>query len=161
MLKFLSKMERTRSLIIVGFAILMAVSLVVFYAPARNAAAPSVTNTEVLATVGGDQITVGDLVQQVGDPSVLNSQIGGMLLNQLIRQRVMVQEARRLGLTASDEELAATIREQNKERVGDVARFEERVRDSIMVDKLRSLITAGVNVSEEEVQRDYQRRTTT
>ncbi|HJU54226.1 MAG TPA: peptidyl-prolyl cis-trans isomerase [Pyrinomonadaceae bacterium] len=173
MLKFLSKMERTRSLIIVGFAILMAVSLVVFYAPTRNSAAPSATNREVVATVGSDEITVGDLVQQVGDPSVLNSQIGGMLLNQLIRQRVMVQEAKRLGLTASDAEVAAMIREENKDasgkvdvnkykqRVGDVARFEERVRDSIMVDKLRAFVTAGVNVSEEEVQRDYQRRATT
>lgn len=173
MLKFLSKMERTRSLIIVGFAILMAVSLVFFYAPARNAAVPSANNTQVLATVGSDQVTVGDLVQQVGDPSVLNSQIGGMLLNQLIRQRVMVQEAKRLNLTVSDEELAAVLREQNKDaagkfdmekykqRVGDVARFEERVRDSIMVDKLRALVTAGVNVSEEDVQREYQRRSTT
>ncbi len=173
MLKFLSKMERTRSLIIVGFAILMAVSLVVFYAPARNASTPSATNTQVLATVGGDEITVGDLVQQVGDPSVLNKQIGEMLLKQLIQQRVMVQEARRLGLTASDEELAAILREQNKDasgkvdvekykqRVGDVARFEERIRDSIAVNKLRAFVTAGVNVAEEEVQRDYQRRTTT
>ncbi|HWT02440.1 MAG TPA: peptidyl-prolyl cis-trans isomerase [Pyrinomonadaceae bacterium] len=173
MLKFLSRMERTRSLIIVGFAILMAVSLVVFYAPTRNSAAPSATNTEVLATVGDDEITVGDLVQQVGDPSVLNRSITEMLLNQLVRQRVMVQEAKRLGLTASDEEVAAMIREQNKDasgkvdvnqymkRVGDVARFEGRIRDSIMVDKLRALVTAGVNVSEEEVQRDYQRRSTT
>ena len=173
MLKFLSKMERTRSLIIVGFAILMAVSLVFFYAPARNAASPTANNTEVVATVGGDPITVGDLVQQVGDPSVLTRQISEMLLNQLIKQRVMVQEAKRLGLTASDEELAAVIREQNKDaagkvdvekykqRVGDVTRFEERVRDSIMVDKLRALVTAGVNVTEEEVQRDYQRRSTT
>src|SRR5829696_5653278 len=153
MLKFLSKMERTRSLIIVGFAILMAISLVVFYAPTRNSAAPPATNTEVIATVGGDEITVGDLVQQVGDPSVLNKQIGGMLLTQLIRQRVMVQEAKRLGLTASDEEVAAMIREENKDasgkvdinkykqRVGDVARFEERLRDSIMVDKLRAFVT--------------------
>ncbi|HYG79642.1 MAG TPA: peptidyl-prolyl cis-trans isomerase [Pyrinomonadaceae bacterium] len=173
MLKFLSRMERTRSLIIVGFAILMAVSLVVFYAPTRNAATPSANNTEVLATVGSDEITVGDLVQQVGDPEVLNRSISEMLLNQLIRQRVMVQEAKRLGLTASDEELAARIREDNKDasgkvdvekykqRVGDVARFEERIRDSIMVEKLRALVTAGVNVSEEEVQRDYQRRATT
>ena len=173
MLKFLSKMERTRSLIIVGFAILMAVSLVFFYAPTRNNAAPSATNTEVIATVGDDEVTVGDLVQQVGDPSVLNSQIGEMLLNQLIRQRVMVQEARRLGMTASDEELAARLREDNKDasgkvdmkkymaRVGDVARFEERIRDAIMVEKLRAFVTAGVNVSEEEVQRDYQRRSTT
>jgi peptidyl-prolyl cis-trans isomerase D len=177
MLKFLSKMERTRSLIIVGFAILMAVSLVVFYAPSRNSAAPSATNTEVVANVNGDDITLGDLIGSItaqgGDASMLNPQIAKMLLNQMVRQRIMVQEAERLGLTASDEELAAKIREFNKDasgkvdvekykqRVGDVARYEEQVRDQIAVEKLRAFVTAGVNVSEEEVQREYQRITTT
>ena len=32
MLKQLSRLERTRSIIIIGFAVLMAVSLIVFYA---------------------------------------------------------------------------------------------------------------------------------
>jgi peptidyl-prolyl cis-trans isomerase D len=175
MLKFLSRMERTRSLIIVGFAILMAISLVVFYAPSRNSAAPSATNTEVVASVGGDDITLGDLIGSVtaqgGDASMLNAQVAKMLLNQMIRQRVIVQEAERLGLTASDEELAARIREYNKDSSGkvdmkrymergDVARYEQQVRDSIVAEKLRAFVTAGVNVSEEEVQRDYQRRYT-
>ena len=177
MLKFLSRMERTRSLIIVGFAILMAVSLVVFYAPSRNSAAPSATDTEVVASVDGDDITVGDLIgnitSQGGDVSMLSPQIADMILNQLIRQRIIVQEAERLGLTASDEELAARIRELNKDssgkvdmnkymaNVGDVARYEQRIRDSIAADKLRAFVTAGVNVSEEEVQRDFVRRMTT
>jgi peptidyl-prolyl cis-trans isomerase D len=177
MLKFLSKMERTRSLIIVGFAILMAVSLVVFYAPARNSAAPSSTNTEVVASVGHDDITLGDLIgnitSQGGDASMLNPQIAKMLLDPMIRDRVTVQEAERLGLTASDEELAARIREfqkdasgkvdveKYKQRVGDVARYEEQVRNSIAVDKLRAFVTAGVNISEEEVQSEFKRRYTT
>jgi peptidyl-prolyl cis-trans isomerase D len=176
MLKFLSKMERTRSLIIVGFAILMAVSLVMFYAPTRNAA-PTANNTEVVARVGSDNITLGDLygaiTAQGGDASMLSPQIGKMLINQLIRQRVLIQEAERLGLTASDEELAAKIREANKDasgkvdvdkykqRVGDVGRYEDQVRDQIAIEKLRAFVTAGVNVSEDEVQREYQRRTTT
>jgi peptidyl-prolyl cis-trans isomerase D len=177
MLKYLSRMERTRSLIIVGFAILMAVSLVVFYAPARNASAPSATNTEVAASVGSYDITLGDLIgsitSQGGDPSMLNPQIARMLLNRMIHDRVVVQEAERLGLTASDEELAAKIREYNKDasgkvdvekykqRVGDVSRYEQQVRDAIAMDKLRAFVTAGVNVSEEEVQREYERRSAT
>ena len=36
MLKQLGRLERTRSIIIIGFAVLMAVSLVLFYAPGRN-----------------------------------------------------------------------------------------------------------------------------
>lgn len=177
MLKYLSKMERTRSLIIVGFAILMAVSLVVFYAPGRNSAAISSTGTEVVATVGSDDITIGDvtnsLTSQGGDPSMLNRQIADMLLKQLIQRRVMVQEARRLGFTGSDAEVAARLREANKdtsgkvdvqkymERVGDVARFEQGVRDQIAIEKLRAFVTAGVTVSDEELQSDYQRQNTT
>ncbi|MDT4897667.1 MAG: peptidyl-prolyl cis-trans isomerase [Acidobacteriota bacterium] len=177
MLKYLSKMERTRSLIIVGFAILMAVSLVVFYAPGRNSAAPSATNTEVVASVDGDDITVGDLIGNItaqgGDASMLSPQIAEMLLNQMVRQRVIVQEAERLGLTASDEEVAARVRELNKDssgkvdvnkymtNVGDVARYEKQIRDSIAVEKLRAFVTAGINVSDEEVQSDYVRRSTT
>lgn len=175
MLKYLSKMERTRSLIIVGFAILMAVSLVVFYAPSRNSAAPTATNTDVVASVGSDDITMGDLIGSItaqgGDASMLNPQIANMLLNQMIRQRIIVQEAERLGLTATDEELAARIREYNKDTSGkvdmkrymertDVARYEQQVRDSIAVDKLRAFITAGVNISEDEVQREYVKRST-
>ncbi|HEX8920783.1 MAG TPA: peptidyl-prolyl cis-trans isomerase, partial [Pyrinomonadaceae bacterium] len=175
MLKYLSKMERTRGFIIVGFAILMAVSLVVFYAPARNNASPSAMNTEVVASVGSDEITMGDLIgsitSQGGDASMLNPQIAQMLINQMIRQRIIVQEAERLGLTATDEELAARLREYNKDasgkvdmtrymQRGDVARYEQQVRDSIAADKLRAFVTAGVNVSDDEVQREYVRRTT-
>src|SRR5215212_2772091 len=99
MLKFLSKMERTRSLIIVGFAVLMAISLVVFYAPGRNSTAASAADTEVIASVGSDEITVGELTgnltAQGGDESMLSPQIAQLLLRPMIRQRVMVQEAKR------------------------------------------------------------------
>ncbi|MCA1850413.1 MAG: SurA N-terminal domain-containing protein, partial [Acidobacteria bacterium] len=176
MLKLLSKMERTRSLIIVGFAVLLALSLVVFYAPSRSNTSISSTNTEVLASVNGEEITVGDVASTLSargaDASMLNRQIGELLLKQLISDRVKVQEAERLGLTVSDAELAERIRENNKdssgkvdmkryrESVGDVARFEEQVRDSIAIEKLRAFITASVTVSEEELQTEFRRRNT-
>jgi peptidyl-prolyl cis-trans isomerase D len=179
-------MERTRSLIIVGFAILMAVSLVMFYAPNRNSGALSDAGTEVLARVGGDNILVADFnqrketmqqnIQGMGGGQITLAQLGytdERFVNELIQQRVVAQEAERLGLAASDQEVAARIREYNKdasgkvnvqqymERVGDVDRYERQVRDSISAEKLRAFITAGVRVSDEEVQRDYQRGNTT
>src|ERR1043165_8260574 len=175
MLKFLSKMERTRSLIIVGFAILMAVSLVVFYAPGRNSASRADAGTEVVATVGSDDITVGDLTSalasQGGDPSMLNKQFADLLLKQLIEQKVVVQEAKRLGLTASDDEVAELVRQRNKDasgnfdeqrylNSGNYTQYENNLRQQIVLDKLRALVTAGVNVSEQEVQDEFQRRGT-
>jgi len=87
------------------------------------------------------------------------------------------QEATRLGLGASDAEVADKIRKQffgcvwpvcgidrYKEsitaRYGDVERFERDLRDEIAQEKLKAFVSASVKVSDEEVQGDYQRKNT-
>src|ERR1700741_2717783 len=64
MLKALSRLERTRNIVILLFAILMAVSLVIFYAPGRTASNldPS-KNTDVVAKVGSRSVTVADVAR--------------------------------------------------------------------------------------------------
>jgi peptidyl-prolyl cis-trans isomerase D len=183
MLKQLSRLERTRSIIIVGFAVLMAVSLVFFYAPGRNSsvAEPS-NNTTVVAKVGRDEITVAQVSQrkenylQMFGGRVSITQLGGYshFVDGLVRERVVVQEAIRLGLGASDAELADKLRKQfvdasgqfigyerYKERItagyGDVETFEKGLRDEIAQDKLRAFVTSAIKVSDEEVQEDYKR----
>jgi peptidyl-prolyl cis-trans isomerase D len=187
MLKQLSRLERTRSLIIIGFAVMMAVSLVIFYAPGRNSAAvPPTKNTEVLARVGPDEVTVGDLARYKEN---LQKRLGGQFniaqmgtdrrfLDGLIQSRVVAQEAERLGLGASDAEVADMIRKQFKDasgqfvgfdrykeivaaNYGELEAFERELRDSITEQKLRAFVTAGVRVSPEEVQDDYKRTNTT
>jgi peptidyl-prolyl cis-trans isomerase D len=185
MLKFFSRLERTRGLIIVGFAIMMAVSLVIFYAPGRNANATPTTNTEVLATVGREDVTVGDLqtlkdsYMQMFGGQISLAQLGGdkRFLDGLIRDRVIAQEAARLGLAASDAEVADKIRKEFKDasgkfvgfdrykesvvsRYGSIERFERQIRDQIAAEKLQAFVTAGVRVSEAEVQDDYKRKNT-
>lgn len=188
MLKQLGRMERSRNFIIIGFAVLMAVSLVVFYAaPGRNAGAGAVAdNSEVLAKVGRDEVTVGDLTQlkesyqQMFGGQVNLAQLGGdkRFLDGLIRDRVVAQEAERLGLAASDAEVADAIRKQFTDasgkfvgfdrykesvisRYGSIGRFEDQIRGSIAAEKLRAFVTAGVRVSSEDVEEDYKRKNTT
>jgi len=186
MLKQLSRMERTRGIIIVGFALLMAVSLIVFYAPGRNSSnlEPS-KNTEVIAKVNGDEITVAQVAQlkenytQMFGGRISLAQLGGnkRFLDGLIRDRVVAQEAARLGLAASDAEVADKIRKQFSDasgqfvgldrykesvtaRYGSLELFERNVRDEIALDKLKAFVTAAVRVSDEEVQEDYKRKKT-
>ena len=186
MLKQLSRLERTRSIIIIGFAVLMAVSLIVFYAPGRNSSnvEPS-KNTEVIAKVNGDEITVAQVAQlkenysQMFGGRISLAQLGGnkRFLDGLIRDRVVAQEAARLGLAASDAEVADKIRKQFSDasgqfvgldrykesvtaRYGNVELFERNVRDEIAQEKLRAFVTAAVRVSDEEVQEDYKRKNT-
>jgi peptidyl-prolyl cis-trans isomerase D len=185
MLKQLGRLERTRNIVILGFAILMAVSLIVFYAPGRSASNidPS-RNTEVVAKVGSDHITVADLsraqqdyMQFTGGRMNLGQFGNRTFLESLISKHVISQEAERLGLGASDAELAEQIRKQFTDasgqfvgfdrykesvtaRYGDIETFEDDTRDNITLQKLRAFVSASINVSDEEVEEEYRRQNT-
>src|ERR1051325_2830091 len=187
MLKRLARLERTRNIVILGFAILMAVSLIVFYAPGRTAnnIDPS-RNTETLAKVGSETITVADLARerdkyaQMFGGRVNLAQLGGnkRFLEGLITKIVISQEAERLGLGASDVEVAERIRKQYVDasgkfvgderykesvtaRYGDIEKFENDMRADIAQEKLRAFVTASVNVSDSEIEQEYKKRNST
>src|ERR1041385_5443079 len=187
MLKQLGRLERTRNIVILGFAVLMDVSLIVFYAPGRTARNIDPTrDTEVVAKVGSARITVADIArirenysQMLGGRMSL-AQLGGnkRFLDGLISKHVISQEAQRLGLGASDAELAEKIRKQFSDasgqfvgferykesvvaRYGDIEKFENDIRDEIAQEKLRAFVSASVNVSDAQVEEEYQRRNTT
>jgi peptidyl-prolyl cis-trans isomerase D len=186
MLKALGRLERTRNIVILLFAILMAVSLVIFYAPGRNASSldPS-KNTEVVAKVGSRTVTIADVARvrenyaRMFGSRVNLAQLGGnkRFLDGIIGRHVIAQEAERLGLGASDAELADKIRkryadasgnfvgfDRYKEIVvsqyGDLESFENEIRDEIAQEKLRAFVTASVNVSDAQVEEEYKRRNT-
>lgn len=187
MLKFFSGKERFRNYVLIAFAILMALSLVAFYAPGRNAPVREpARSTEAVARVGGENITVGELAtlkesyQQMFGGQFNMAQFGGdrRLLDGLVRSRVVSQEAARQGLAASDAEVREAIRKTFRDasgnfvgfdrykeavvsRYGSVDRYEAQVRDQIAAQKLEAFVTAGVRVSDDEVQDEYKRRNTT
>ena len=184
MLKQLGRLERTRNIVILGFAILMAVSLIFFYAPGRTASNLDPTkNNEVVAKVGSDNITIGELarlrdglMQMYGGRMNLAA-LGGnrRFLDSLISKRVISQEAHRLGLAASDGELKERLLKQYSDasgqfvgydrykesitaRYGDIETYENEMRDAISQEKLRAFVTASVNLSDDEVREEYKRR---
>lgn len=184
MLKQLGRLERTRNIVILFFAILLAGSLIVFYAPGRSATSlDPIRNTEVVAKVGSASITVADVARvkesyaQMFGNRINLAQLGGTkrLLDGLISKHIMLQEAERLGLGASDAELAEKIRKQFSDasgqfvgferykesvtaRYGDVEKFEDEIRSEIAQEKLRAFVTASVNVSDNEIDEEYKRR---
>lgn len=180
MLKFFKRMERTRNFVLLLFAIVMVVSLIVFYAPTRDTIQSNLgTSEETVASVGSEEITVGEIFRQ----KEAYTQMGGgaidnkTLLDGMIRSRIVRLEADRLGLRATDAEVAAEIRRQNKtedgkpfdqkryeqfavQQAGSIGAFEESIRDSLSAQKLQAFISSGASVSEEEVLDDYKRSNT-
>lgn len=181
MLKFFSRQEKTRNFVLLAFVILMVTSLVLFYKPSDPALGAGLTrSSETAAKVSGEYVTVGELARaketysrQSRGPSFPTK----TLLNSLIGNRIARVESKRLGLRASDAEVAAAIRKQFKptdgkpfdqaqyelnvsEQDGTVSAFEERVRDDLSAMKLRAFLTSGITVSEEEVLADFKRKNT-
>lgn len=179
MLKFFKRMERTRNFVLLFIAIFMVLSLVLFSAlPKQDTAQGNLARSEdAVAKVDGETVTVGELVTQ---QQALSQRFGGRglpsktLLDGLIRSRIARIEAEKLGLRASDAEVAQNIRDQFKDesgkpidqaryeriatdQAGSVAAFEQQIRDSLSAQKLQAFITSGVSVSEEEVVDDYKR----
>lgn len=180
MLKFFTRLEKTRNFVLLAFSIIMVGSLVFFYTPSSNTSLANLSQSEeTVASVAGNKITVGELVRQKENYAQFSRQSfpSKMILDGLIGSRITRVEAERLGLTASDAEVAAQIREQFKpadgkpfdqavyeqnvtEQFGNIATYEQSVRDDISSRKLEAFLTAGVTVSEEEVLNDFQRKNT-
>lgn len=179
MLKFFSRQEKTRNFVLLAFVILMVLSLVLFYKPSDQAMSAGLTRSEeTAAKVAGEYVTVGEMARQ---KEYYARQSRGpafptkTLLSSLIGMRIARVESKRLGLRASDAEVAASIRKQFKptdgkpfdqaqyeinvtEQDGSVAAFEERVRDDLSAMKLRAFLTSGITVSEEELVADYKKK---
>lgn len=96
----------------------------------------------------------------------------GTLLEELIQKRLVLQEARTLGLAATDEDLMTAIAQVpefqvngrfNKERYLQLlranrltpAQFEEEQREQLTIQRLYSIILDGVHVAEGEVRDRY------
>lgn len=103
--------------------------------------------------------------------------LGQLALRNLIDTKLLVQEARRLKLEVSDEELAERIvsfpyfRKEDGTFVGEEVyrrilaanqttpeEFEANLREQMLIDKLGKVLRAGLVIPDEEVDKEYRRR---
>ena len=181
MLNFLQKQKRNW-----GITILLGIIIVVFiafYGPSKfgNQGGGDV------AEINGENITRGEFALQYDravdryrqmlkgslTPEMIKAlNIKGQLLEELIQKKLMLQEARRLGLNVSDDDLAAQLAQApdfqvggrfNKDRYLQLlqangltpAQFEEDQRDQLTIQRLYSVIADAVHVTDAEVRERY------
>lgn len=188
MLKQFSRMKKTRSVLIIFFALIILLGLLVagvLNRTSSGAITNPMLNRDVVAKVNGDPITVADISLR---KKAFERQMGGQfslmqlgltddrLLDGLISDRIAVQEAARLHLWASDAEVRDLIGKQFADasgnfdlkrykdyvnlNFGSIEVYEQGVRDDIAKQKLRAFVTAGTQVSDLEVQKDWERKNT-
>ncbi len=148
----------------------------------------------VVATVAGEDVTAVDVQREARGMLEQQFPRGGeqasMLMpffaqraaQTLIQQKVVLAEAKRLGLRATDEELRDELQNDPNYKgvffvdgnfIGQakyeellqshnltVPQFEEQVRDQILFSKLRQLVSGGASVSDSEIQKEFEKKNT-
>jgi peptidyl-prolyl cis-trans isomerase D len=173
--------QKTGVRILFGVIIgMLALSMLLYLVPQG----PSSTESagDVVARIGDQTVTLADINNQLNEirqrnniPRQLEGFYANQLLKQLVFQKEMEYEAKRLGITVSDKERADRIRQilptayngdtfigidayanQVQERFQmSVPVFEELVRSSLVEEKFRKLLTDGVSVSPAEIQEEF------
>ncbi|HSO75716.1 MAG TPA: SurA N-terminal domain-containing protein [Blastocatellia bacterium] len=195
MLKFFRGRKRSRNVLLLIFVGILTLSLVGLFgvvvsgggaglfrgtggneSPVAEVADYDVTVRELKDALNGfsQQIAQGQGKTQRPDPAMTYSLYGTQVLDGLIRQKIILLEAARLNLQASDSEVQSRIRQifspwpgpegyrMRLQQSGmNAVTFEEQLRASIAQEHLRSYITAGIQITPAEVEADYRRSNTT
>ncbi len=141
-------------------------------------------NPDAVATVNGEPITAVDVQRQLNTalhgqsvPDVLRGLYAKQVLDQLIFKRALALEADRLGIRVTNQELSDRIKQiiptawngdtwlkdryttEVETRAGmSVPEFEDLLRDEMLQEKFRQLVTDAITVSPAEVQQEFHRR---
>jgi len=185
MLDFMRRQSTKLKWVWVLLIFIFSVTLVTLYIPIGDLGSVSLTND--VAAIGSGKVSAKEFqtayrnylqrMRSQLSPEMLKAfRFDRQILDALISRHVMMEEARRLGLGVSPEEIEQKVLENPAFREGGnfiglpryeailqqnnltVEEFESSIRDEILTDKLRNFIGAGVSVSDKEVEDEYHKR---
>ena len=182
MLKFLQRKDLLVR-IFLGFVLgFICIGMLLYLVPQGTSTG---STADVVAEVGGQPVTSLEVRRQLqrierrgAIPRALASLYVQQIVNQLVYEQMLELEAKRLGIRVTDPERVERIRQllptafggdtfagmeryaadvQSRFDMG-VAEFEELVRQGLLEEKVRRLVTDGVSVTPEEVEQEFRRR---
>ena len=174
--------RKTGLRILLGAVVLLLGGSMLLYLVPQTPGTGEASSTDIVAKVGDETVSAAEVRQQLAEiqqrnqvPKQLESLYARQILNQLIFQKEMEYEAKRLGIRVSDKERADRIRQflptayNGDTFVGmdryasevqarfqlTVPVFEELIRQGLLQDKFRKLVTDGVSVGPSELQDEF------
>ncbi len=163
--------------------ILISVSMVITLVP--GLVGGSTTNSpDTVASVGGQDISVFDVQRHLNMvlhgqnvPEMLKGLYAKQVLDQIIFSRALDLEAQRLGISVTSQEESDRIKQllpaaweggawtkdryvaEVQNRTGmSVPEFESFLRDDMLMEKFRRLVTSSISVSPAEIENEFRRR---
>jgi peptidyl-prolyl cis-trans isomerase D len=195
MIRFLQTPGPIKRVVLGGLLLLICVSMAWYLVPSGGTSALGLGSPGqgVVAQVAGEDVTtleVQRLAKQMlqqqfpqagAQASMLLPLIASRAVENLVNEKVVLKEAGRLGLRATDDELRdelqhgryAAIFFPGGSFIGQEAyearlqqadltapRFEQGVKDQILFDKLRNLVAGSASVTDAEVHQEFEKRNT-
>jgi peptidyl-prolyl cis-trans isomerase D len=177
--------EAVKKYLLIFFLSIVSIGMVITLAPIPTGDT-SRAEANVLASLGGSNITTADLQRTIqarfrNSPQANQARIipavAGSLLDEMIFQRALISQAKKMGIEVSDQELGQTLQSipwlsQNGSFIGldryqdviyqqtgmSVQEFETELRNRLLQDKIRDVVTDGVEVPPQEVLQEFQQR---
>jgi peptidyl-prolyl cis-trans isomerase D len=164
--------------------VLICVSMVITLIPGLMSGSIMSSSPDTVASVNGQDITLVNVQQQLAQqtrqqsiPEAMRGIYARQILDQMIFQRALGVEAQRLGLEVTDDEETQKIRQiipdawsgdvwlkdkyvtevQNLTGMS-VAEFETALRDQMLANKFRSIVTDGITVTPAEIAQEFRWR---
>ena len=174
--------RKTGIRILLGAVVLVLGGSMLLYLVPQTPGTGEASSTDTVARVGDETVSAAEVRQQLSEveqrnqvPKQLESLYARQILNQLVFQKEMDYEAKRLGIRVSDQERADRIRQflptayNGDTFVGldryaaevqarfqlTVPVFEELIRQGLLQDKFRKLVTDGISVGPSELQDEF------
>src|SRR5262245_16751099 len=185
MLDFFRRRQSSFKWVWVILIFIFSVTLVTLYIPFDEVGNISLTND--VASVGSQTVSAKEFQSayhnymsrmsgQISPEMLKAFRFERQIMDSLVMRRVITEEAKRVGLNVSPEEVAQKILEnpvfqQGGNFIGHaqyqmilaqnnltVDEFESSVADDVLADKLKNFLTASVTLSDGEVEKEYRRR---
>ncbi len=191
MLRFFSKFQRSSKVVLLVFGAVLLLSLVLFYVPNQQLpnnpmGAVNPNDNTVIAKVGGEEITLKEFRAQLLSTAQMYAQGRGVdsrlvramkldqqVLDRLIDERLMLNEADKFKFIGTDQEVSeAIVRSFTDPDTGkwigkdeylrrlrlngqDPEEYERTVRNSFAASKMRTYLASGVQVADKDVETNY------
>ena len=193
MIRFLQTPGRLKKYVLSGILLVICVSMIWYLVPNGSTLGLGAPGAGIVATVSGQSITTTEVQRQAQRMVAQQFPRGGpqanMLLpffaqrafDDLVNEKVLVVEARRMGVKATNDDLRDYLHQGQLGQalfpsgnfIGQdayqqlvsgagytVQTFEAAVREQILVDKLRSLVVGTASVTDAEIRKQFEKAST-
>lgn len=193
MIRFMQTSAAFKKYVLSAILVVICIAMAWYLVPTFTGQGMGISAAPSVASVAGEDVTVSEVQRQArqmaeqqlrgnaAQASMLMPYFTGQAAQQLINEKVLLSEAERLGLRATDDDVRGFLQKGQfgevlfpggkyagedvykdlASRLGySIPELEQAIKDDIRISKLQSLVTAGASVSEAEIREQFEKQNT-